>query len=79
MLKRISWPSLLFALYIVAVGICGKPSGILSCPNGTDSIEVTIPRALPAGFGFIVQAIVSVPSGPAVQRYSLTQGIRFAL
>ena len=66
-------------LHIVRMGICGDLSPILACPSGTDSFQITFPRILPAGFGFSVQAIVSVPSGPAVQRYSLTQGISFVL
>lgn len=66
-------------LLIVRIGVCDDPSPILSCPNGTDSIEVTIPAFLPPGFSFSVQAIVTVPGPPAVQRLSLTQGIRFLL
>jgi hypothetical protein len=66
-------------LFIFGAGVCADPSPILSCPNGTDTIAVAIPRALPAGFSFSVQAIVSVPSGPAEQRYSFTQGIRFVV
>ncbi len=66
-------------LYIVRIGVCGDPSPILACPSGTDSIEVTIPAVFPPGFSFSIQAIVSLPSGPAVQRFSLTQGIQFLL
>lgn len=66
-------------LFIVRIGVCGDSSPILACPSGTDSFQLTLPSVLPAGFSFSVQAIVTVPSGPAVQKYSLTQGIRFVL
>ncbi len=66
-------------LFIFGAGVCANPSPILACPNGTDTIKVSIPSALPAGFSFSVQAIVSIPSGPAEQRYSFTQGIRFVV
>lgn len=66
-------------VHIVITGVCGNPSPILACPSGTDTFRISIPRALPAGFSFSVQAIVTVTSGPAVQRYALTPGIRFVL
>ncbi len=66
-------------IFLVQVGVCSQPSPILACPSGTETISVTIPAAMPPGLSFSIQAVVSVPSGPALQSFSFTQAITFTV
>ena len=66
-------------IIILRAGVCDEPSAILSCPGGTDTVDVNIPRGVPAGVAFSVQAIVSVPSGPALPAFSFTRPITFTV
>ena len=60
-------------IFLVQVGVCGQPSPILACPSGTDTISVVFPTGIPPGVSFSIQALVSVPSGPALPAFSFTQ------
>ncbi len=66
-------------IFIVRTGVCGDPGGILACPYGTDTFGVVIPPGAPSGFSVSIQALVSVPSGPGIPRFSFTQGITFSV
>lgn len=66
-------------IFFVRFGVCGQPSPILACPSGLDTFRLVIPAGLTRGVSTSLQAVVSVPSGPALPSFSFTQTITFTV